>query len=174
MISENLDNNNLNDDVVKQDVSSDKIEYYIARSAPGKEEKFMDSLDRALRKKENHGIYSFFRPESVKGYVFVEAINLNSVVDAVRGIPNSKGVIRQSVDFAELEKYFDKEGEKIIVNEKDIVEIVSGPFKGDKAKVIRIIASKDEVVIEPLSAAVPIPITLSMDDIRVLKSIEEN
>lgn len=148
-------------------------EYYIVRTASAKEDKFIDAAMKLLEKKEDSGIYAIFRPESVKGYVFVEAESLTKVVDAVRGIPNNKGVIRTLVSFSELEKYFEKEGEQILVNERDIVEIISGPFKGDKAKVVRIVPGKDEVIIEPLNMAVPIPITLSVDDIRVIEASDD-
>jgi transcriptional antiterminator NusG len=147
-------------------------EYYVIRTVPGKEEKFMDSLQKVVSKKEDHGIYAFFRPETVKGYIFVEARNLISIVDSIRGIPNNKGVIRNPISLSDLDKYFEKEGEQVIVNERDIVEIISGPFKGDKAKVVRVVPGKDEVVIEPLGIAVPIPITLSIDDIRIIEQGE--
>jgi transcriptional antiterminator NusG len=145
-------------------------QYYIVRAALGKEEKFLENVAKVLSKKEDHGIYSMFAPDSVKGYVFFEGDSLQKVVDAVRGVPGSKGVIREPVSFEELEKYFEKEGEKIIVHERDIVEMIAGPFKGDKAKVVRVVPGKDEVIIEPLNMAVPIPITLSLDDIRVIES----
>ena len=148
-------------------------EYYIIRTVPNKEDKFLDELEKVVAKKEKHGIYSFFRPELVKGYIFVEAESLNKVVDAVRNVPNNKGVIRTPVNPTEFDKYFEKDGEHVSVNERDIVEIIAGPFKGDKAKVIRVVPGKDEVVIEPLNSPVPIPITLSVDDIRVIE-VKEN
>jgi transcriptional antiterminator NusG len=142
--------------------------YFIVRTAPGKEDKFMDSAYKMIAKKEDHGIYSIFRPESVKGYIFAEAESLTKVVDAFRSVPNSKGVIRKEIPSQEFEKYFDKEAEKVNVNERDIVEVVAGPFKGDRGRVTRLVPGKDEVVIEPLSSPVPIPITLSIDDVRVI------
>lgn len=148
-------------------------EYYIIRTVPNKEDKFLDALEKVVSKREKPGIYSFFRPELVNGYIFVEADSLNEVVDAVRNIPNNKGVIRNPVMPREFEKYFEKHGESVNVNERDIVEIIAGPFKGDKAKVIRVVPGKDEVVIEPLNSPVPIPITLSVDDIRVIE-VKEN
>lgn len=149
-------------------------EYFVVRTVPAKEDKFIDSVAKMLESKEDHGIYAIFRPETVKGYIFVEAETLQKAVDAVRKVPNNKGVIRKSIDPIEFEKYFEKDGETIVVNERDIVEIVAGPFKGDRAKVVRIVPGKDEVVIEPLNVPVPIPITLSVDDIRVIEQNEEN
>lgn len=144
-------------------------EYYIVRAALGKEDKFINSIEKIISAKEDHGIYAVFRPESVKGYIFVEAESLTKVVDNLRGIPNNKGVIKTPVRFEEFAKYFEKDGEQIIVNERDIVEIISGPFKGDRAKVVRIVPGKDEVIVEPINMAVPIPITMSIDDIRVIE-----
>ncbi len=150
-----------------------KHEFYVVRTAPNKETKFIEALQKIVSKKENHGIYAFFRPETVKGYIFVEAESLTKVVDAIRNVPNNKGIIKTPLDFAELEKYFEKDGEQVIVNERDIVEIIAGPFKGDRAKVVRLVSGKDEVVIEPLNVAVPIPITLNLDDIRVIETKSE-
>ena len=46
----------------------------------------------------------------------------------------------------------------------NIVTIVIGStFKGEKAKVLRVDKQKEEVIVELLEAAVPIPITLKMD-----------
>jgi transcriptional antiterminator NusG len=50
----------------------------------------------------------------------------------------------------------------------DIVEIVGGPFKGERGKVTRLNKQKSEVIVELLEAAVPIPITLNLDSIKVV------
>ena len=148
-------------------------EFYVVRTALGKEDKFMDALAKSISRKEDHGIYSVFRPEAVKGYIFAEVESQTKLVDSVRGIPNNKGVIRTPVQFSDLEKYFEKGKEQIIVSERDIVEIIAGPFKGDRAKVVRVVPGKEEVIVEPVNMAVPIPITMSVDDIRVLEQSSE-
>ncbi len=65
------------------------------------------------------------------------------------------------------------------IQKNDIVEIISGPFKREKAKVKKIDELKDEVIVELLEATVPIPITVKMDSVKVIrregeKSEEEN
>ncbi|MCA9487164.1 transcription elongation factor Spt5 [Candidatus Woesearchaeota archaeon] len=146
---------------------------YIVRTIPGKEDKFVDSIAKVIEKKEGHDVLSFFRADTVKGYIFAECYSLTKLVDVLRTVPNNKGVIRTPVSDAELDKYFEKDGEKVVVHERDIVEIISGPFKGDRAKVVRIVPGKDEIVIEPLNMSVPIPITLGTDDIRIVETKEE-
>ena len=164
-----------------QEVKDRQSLFYIVRTSPGKEEKVIFSLQELLQKKKNSGILAMFSPESVKGYFFVEVDknrvekedNPTLVVDALREIPNQKGIIRKPIGKQEIEKYLEKEGEKIIVNEQDTVEIVAGPFKGSRAKVVRLVPGKNELVIEIQNMAVPIPITLSVDDIRVIKPRKE-
>ena len=48
-------------------------------------------------------------------------------------------------------------------------EIISGPFKGEKARVRRIDESKEEVTVELIEAMIPIPITVRGDHVRVLE-----
>lgn len=145
-------------------------EFYIIRTAQGKEDRFFENSLKVISKKEESGIYSMFRPESVKGYIFVEAKSLSNIIDSFRGIPNNFGIIKTPISIEELNKYFEKKGEEVKVNERDIVEIISGPFKGDKARVIRIVPGKEDIIIEPINMAIPIPITLNKDDIRVIES----
>ena len=150
-----------------------KSEFYIVRSTPNRENQFLDAIYKYLSKKENTGIYAILKPEMVKGYIFVEAESLMKVKDAFRNIPNSKGVLQNPIQFEEIEKYFDKNSQRVVVNQRDIVEVIAGPFKGDQGRVTRVVPGKDEIIIEPLNSPVPIPITLNLDDIRVIESAND-
>lgn len=149
-------------------------EFFIVRTVPSKEAKFVDAIWKYLGKKEDHGIKAVFSPELVKGYVFVEGTSLTTIVDSLRHVPNMRGVIKTPVSWSEIEKYFETKGEQIVVHERDIVEVISGPFKGDKAKVIRVVPGKDEVIVEPLNVPVPIPVTMNVSDIRVVEENKED
>ncbi|MEK6874670.1 MAG: transcription elongation factor Spt5, partial [Nanoarchaeota archaeon] len=58
---------------------------------------------------------------------------------------------------------------ELSIQKGDIAEIISGPFKREKARVTRVDKVKEEVVVELLEAAVPIPLTLKMDAIKVIR-----
>ena len=58
---------------------------------------------------------------------------------------------------------------EVNIQKNDIVEIISGPFKREKAKITRIDKQKEEVVVELLEAAVPIPITVRLDAVKVIR-----
>ena len=73
----------------------------------------------------------------------------------------------------ELDHFFLSSSDSVKVEEGNIVELTSGPFKGDKAKIKRVDKIKEEVVVELLEAAVSIPLTVKIDSIRVIKKSEE-
>ena len=60
------------------------------------------------------------------------------------------------------------------IRKNDIVEIISGPFKRENAKVIRINKQKEEIVVELLEARVPIPITVKMDAVKVIRREDDS
>jgi transcriptional antiterminator NusG len=57
----------------------------------------------------------------------------------------------------------------INIQKNDIVEVISGPFKGENAKVSRVDKMKEDVVVELVEAAVPIPITVKIDAVKVIR-----
>jgi len=61
----------------------------------------------------------------------------------------------------------------VTIKDGDIVEILSEPFKKEKAKVLRIDKQKGEVVVSLLGAVVPLPVTIKLDNIKVIRRDEE-
>ena len=57
----------------------------------------------------------------------------------------------------------------VSIKEGDIVEIIAEPFKKEKAKVIRIDKQKEEVVVSLLAAVVPLPVTVKIDNVKVIR-----
>jgi transcriptional antiterminator NusG len=47
--------------------------------------------------------------------------------------------------------------------------MIAEPFKKEKAKVIRIDKQKEEVVVSLLGAVVPLPVTVKLDNVRVIR-----
>ena len=62
---------------------------------------------------------------------------------------------------------------EVNIQRNDIVEIIAGPFKREQAKVTRIDHQKEDVVVELLEAAVPIPITVKIDAVKVIRRESE-
>lgn len=58
---------------------------------------------------------------------------------------------------------------EIELKAKDIVEIIGGPFKGERGRVVRYDKVKREITIELLEVAVPIPVTVSVEFVKLLE-----
>jgi transcriptional antiterminator NusG len=130
-----------------------------------------------IANREEAEIHAVLAPDSLTSYVMVEADN-NAVIERVleeiphaRGLVGSGGAAGQS-SMAEVEHFLSPTPDVEGIAEGDIVELVSGPFKGEKARVQRIDEGKDQVTVELYEATVPIPVTVRGDQIRVLDSEE--
>lgn len=147
------------------------MEIFVVRTTTGREAQVIEKLKSKINQ-QKLSVYSVLRPKEVKGYFFVEAEEADDVNRAIYGVTHAKGVLG-AVKLEEIKKFLSPVAEAIKINLGDIVDIVSGPFKGEKARVKRITKVKEEVVVELLEAAVPIPITVKIDSVRVVKSEAE-
>lgn len=108
-------------------------------------------------------------PETLRGYVFIEAEGPHFVEEAISGIKHVRSRIPGIVSFAEIERYIVKKPIIEELNENDIVEITGGPFKGMRAKITRIDKTKAEVTLELLEATFTLPITVNSDYVKLVE-----
>ena len=133
---------------------------YIFRVTTG-QEKIVSQMLEKKSKAQKLSIYSILVPENVKGYLFVEAATENDAVHLAQKTRHVKGILKQAIELSEVEKMVTAEKPAALTTELgDIVEIKSGAFKGDKAKVTKIDENKDELTVEFMDMAVPIPTTI--------------
>ncbi len=102
----------------------------------------------------------------------VEADDDNVFDRILDEIPHADGVVQGEPPMAEVEHFLSPTPDVEGIAEGDIVELIAGPFKGEKARVQRIDETKDQVTVELYEATVPIPVTVRGDQIRVLDSEE--
>ncbi len=108
-------------------------------------------------------------PETLKGYIFIEANGPHTVEEAITGIKHIRSRVPGVVSFSEVEKYIVVRPviEEIGIN--DVVEVTGGPFKGMKAKITGVDKTKEEVTIELLEATFTLPITVHADYVKVIE-----
>ena len=141
---------------------------YIIKVTTNKEEKAIEMIAERTEKK-NLSIYSAVRPHGLKGYVIVEALNKDSIEEAAFNLPYVKGIIGKTVTYDEIKNMLETKVEAINIEPGDIVEIITEPFKNEKAKVTRVDKQKGEVVVSLLGASVPIPVTVKIDNVKVIR-----
>ncbi|MWV39536.1 MULTISPECIES: transcription elongation factor Spt5 [Natrialba] len=122
--------------------------------------------------REEAEIHAALAPDSLTSYVMVEADD-NAVLERVlEEIPHARSIVPGESDISEVEHFLSPKPDVEGIAEGDIVELIAGPFKGEKAQVQRIDEGKDQVTVELYEATVPIPVTVRGDQIRVLDSDE--
>ena len=108
-------------------------------------------------------------PDTLKGYVFVEADGPHLVEEAIAGLRHVRSRIPGLVSFNEIERYIVRKPVMEDLNEDDVVEITGGPFKGMRAKITRLDKSKGEVTLELLEATFTLPITVHSDYVKLVQ-----
>jgi len=108
-------------------------------------------------------------PDTLKGYVFIEADGPHLVEEAIAGVRHVRSRIPGLVSFAEIERYIVRKPILEDLTEDDVVEITGGPFKGMRAKITRIDKSKGEVTLELLEATFTLPITVHSDYVKLVE-----
>ena len=108
-------------------------------------------------------------PETLKGYVFMEAEGPHYVEEVIQGIKHVRSRVPGIVSFSEIERYIVRKPIIEELREDDIVEITGGPFKGMRAKITRLDRSKGEVTLELLEASFTLPITVNSDYVKIVE-----
>jgi len=141
---------------------------FAIRTTANREDQVMSFLTSNAEKKKL-GVYAVIRPHGMRGYIFVEAASKSDAEQAAYNIPYARGVLPKEVGYNEIEHMLEQVKKEINIQKNDIAEIISGPFKREKAKIIRVDKVKEEIVVELLQAAVPIPITVKIDAVKVIR-----
>lgn len=145
---------------------------FIIKVTTNKEEKAIEMISERINKK-SLGIFALARPHGLKGYIIMESADRESAEEAAFNLPYVKGIIGKTVEYKEIEGMLEPKVEEMKIEIGDIVEMIGATFKGEQAKVTRIDKQKGEVVVSLLGASVPIPVTVKMDNVKVVRR-EEN
>ncbi|MBI4176989.1 MAG: transcription elongation factor Spt5 [Candidatus Aenigmarchaeota archaeon] len=142
---------------------------FTVKTTLGRENVVMDFLTTRIQA-QSIPIKAIMHPPELKGYIFVEG-KIEEVQQSIQGVPHIRGLINKPVELSKLQQFLVPKVVNIELNIGDIVEILTSPFKGDKARVARVDKTKNEVTLELLEAGVPIPVKVNMEFVKVLEKV---
>jgi transcriptional antiterminator NusG len=145
---------------------------FVIKVTTNKEERAMEMISDKVHKKSLQ-VFSLTRPHGLRGYIFLEAVDRETAEEAAFNLPYVKGIIGKTLIYEEIKNMLTPNLEEIKIDKGDIVEIIGEPFKKEKAKVTRVDKQKGEVIVSLLNAVVPIPVTVKIDNVRVLRREED-
>ncbi len=141
---------------------------FVIKVTTNKEDRALDMIEEKVKKKQLN-VYSLARPHGLRGYVFLEANERETAEEAAFNLPYVKGIIGKTISYDEIKSMIEPTITEMNIEKNDIVEIISEPFKKEKAKVLRVDRQKEEAVVSLLGAQVPIPVTVKLDNLRVIR-----
>jgi len=113
-------------------------------------------------------------PNELKGYVLIESPEkMNRIEQLVELVAHARTVIKGETSLAEVGHFLIPKPVVAGIEEGTIVELIAGPFKGEKAVVKRVDAAKEEITVELYESVVPIPITVRGDNVRVVEKFSD-
>jgi len=145
---------------------------FVVKVTTNKEDQVADMIAERVKKKQLP-VYSIIRPHGLRGYLLLEAPDHETAQESIFNLPYVKNVMQKIVSYDEIKNLLEYTPASMKIEQGDIVEIIQEPFKNEKAKVIRVDKTKEEVIVELLGAAVPIPVTVKLDNVRVIRREKE-
>lgn len=145
---------------------------FIVKVTTNKEDKAMEMMAHRAESKQL-AVYALASPPGLKGYLIMDAANRDAAEESAFNLPYVKGIISKQVNYTEIQTMLEPKIEDINIAIGDIVEMIGSTFKGEKAKVVRLDKQKGEVVVSLLGASVPIPVTVKLDNVKVVRRDEE-
>ncbi|MCX6650069.1 MAG: transcription elongation factor Spt5 [Methanomassiliicoccales archaeon] len=167
----------INMKVIAEGVECSNMDFYantmqsilILKTSIGHERAVVDGVAGKVKTGGDKGIFAMLAPGKLEGYVFMEAMNTDLVRETCRGVRKAKGLVEGETKLTEIEHFLTPKPLVSGISVGDVVELVAGPFKGEKARVQKIDESKEEITVELFEATVPIPVTVRGDSVRVLE-----
>jgi transcription elongation factor SPT5 len=144
-----------------------KSKFFAIRITGGQERVVANILHTKITTKRLK-IFSILALENFKGYIIVEAPDANVAYEALSGVRHIRGQIRGELPFKDIEGYLVKKPVVTDLSVDSMVEVVAGPFKSMKAKVIRVDYEKQEATVVLLDSPYQIPVTVDANYLRKL------
>lgn len=139
---------------------------YLVRTTVGQERNVMFIAEGRIER-EGLPVRALMCIENLRGYVLAEAEAPHYVEKAFANIKHVKGVSLRKVSLSEVEGLLAPKPAVEGIDVNDVVEIVGGPFRGMKGKIVRVDRDKEEVTLELLEAPYALPITVHADYVRL-------
>lgn len=138
-------------------------------------EKIVADMIAARAKKKDAQVYAILSPQKLRGYVLIEGKGMERLRTLIKGLPKVRGVVHgdKSIQLDDILGQLEPTSTVEGINEGDIVELISGPFKGEKARVEQIDKSKEEITVALIEAIVKIPVTVKGEAVRILEKEKE-
>lgn len=139
-------------------------QFFAVQTTPNQERTVIDEIVTS------DSVHAAVVPPGMNSYVIVEAETLSTVEKLTNTIFHAKKVLPGETSIYEVREFLDPQSTIESLTEAETVEIISEPYKGDKAKIQQLNYEDETVTVELEDTPIPIPIELNGDQVRQLTS----
>ena len=155
-----------------EDTIDEKTKIISVKTQVGKEQNTADLINSRADKSKIQ-IPSILVTPELRGYLFLESYDKERIRDMIKTVSYARNMLEGDIPIEQIEHFLVPASAVAKISEGDVVEMVSGPFRGETAKVTHIDDTKEEITVELFESVVPIPITVRGEQVRVIKRKEE-
>ena len=163
----------MSDDILIDEEEVEKSKIYTIKTQVGKEQGAADLINSRAAKSKIQ-IPSILVTPELRGYIFIEGYDKERIKEMIKTIGIARNLLDGDIPVGQIEHFLVPASAVAKIAEGDVVEMVSGPFRGETAKVTHIDDAKEEITVELFESVVPIPITVRGEQVRVVKRKEED
>jgi transcriptional antiterminator NusG len=142
--------------------------YFVVKVTSGQERIVANMLQNKASKGDTN-VYSIMVVEGMRGYIIIEAADELACREFVSKEHNVRGVLQKPLSQEEVDKLVSMPSKAQDIQKGDTVEFNTGPFKGYKAKVLKIDETMNDMTVELMDVVVPIPITTKINTAKVIQ-----
>jgi transcriptional antiterminator NusG len=142
--------------------------YFVVKVTSG-QERIAASMLQNKASKTDLPIYSIIVVDGVRGYIIVEAEEELSCRSFISKEHNIRGMLSKPLSAEDVEKLIKISTAVQEIEKDDTIEFTSGPFKGYKARVLKVDDAKSDITVELMDVVVPIPITTKMNTAKIIQ-----
>lgn len=155
-----------------EETIEEKSNIFTIKTQVGKEQNTADLINSRADKSKLDLPSILVTPE-LRGYIFVEGFDEELLKNTIKTIGYARNMLEGNIPIDQIEHFLTPTSAVAKITDGDTVEMVSGPFRGEKAKITHIDYAKEEITVELLDSMVPIPITVRGEQVRIIKRKEE-
>ena len=156
-----------------EETAEEKTKIFTIKTQVGKEQNTAELLNSRTDKSKIE-IPSILVTPELRGYIFLESYDKERIKEMIKTVSYARNMLEGDIPIEQIEHFLVPASAVAKIAEGDVVEMVSGPFRGETAKVTHIDDSKEEITVELFESVVPIPITVRGEQVRVIKRKEED
>ncbi len=142
--------------------------YFVVKVTSGQERIAANMLQNKASKTDLP-MYSIIVVEGMRGYIILEAEDELSCRSFISKERNIRGMLSKPLSAEEMDKLIKSSTAVQEIEKDDTIEFTSGPFKGYKARVLKVDDAKNDITVELQDVVVPIPITTKMNTAKIIK-----